>query len=103
MRAANKLEEHRMKLKKSSFLIKVLILILVVYATITLVSLQSQISAKRAEADLLSKSIASAQQENQRLQEAIDNIDTDEGVEEIAHSKLGLVAPGEIVFNDVGQ
>lgn len=92
-----------MQLKKSSFLIKLVILILVVYATVTLVSLQTQISAKRAEAEVLSKNIVSVQQENQRLQDAIDNIDTDEGVEEIARGKLGLVAPGEIIFHDVGK
>lgn len=92
-----------MKLKKSSLPIKLLVLILVVYATVTLVSLQSQISAKREEAEALSKSIASAEQENQRLQEAIDNMDTDEGVEEIARAKLGLVSPGEIIFQDVGK
>lgn len=92
-----------MKFKKSSLLIKLVILILVVYATVTLVSLQSQITAKRSEAEALSKNITSAEQENQRLQEAIDNIDTDEGIEEVARNKLGLVAPGEIVFNDVGN
>lgn len=92
-----------MKFKKSSFLIKLIILSLVVYATVTLVSLQSQIAAKRAEADALGDAITSVEQENQRLQESIDNIDTDEGVEEIARNKLGLVAPGEVIFEDVGN
>lgn len=92
-----------MVFKKSSLLTKLIVLILVVYATVTLVSLQSQISAKRAEADTLSKSIAGAQQENERLQNALQDIDTDEGVERIARSKLGLVSQGEIVFSDVGR
>lgn len=92
-----------MKFKKSSLLIKLVILILVVYATVTLVSLQSQISAKRAEAEALSNSISIEKQINQRSQEAIDNLDTDEGVEDVARTKLGLVAPGEIIFKDAGQ
>lgn len=92
-----------MKLKKSSLWIKLVILVLVVYATVTLVSLQSQIAAKREEMAELEKSIAAAEQEKLRLEDAIANMDTDEGVEEIARSKLGLVSPGEIVFQDVGR
>ena len=92
-----------MKFKRSSFLIKMIILILVVYATITLVSLQTQIGQKRQQAEGLSTTIAETEQENQRLQEALDQVDTDEGVTEIARLKLGLVKDGEIVFNDVGN
>ena len=92
-----------MKFRRSSLLIKLVILILVVYAAITLVSLESQISAKREEAEALSKSITTAEEENQRLQDAIDNIDSDESVEEIARNKLGLAAQGEIIFRDVGK
>ena len=92
-----------MKFRKSSLLIKLVVLILVVYAAITLVSLESQISAKREEAEALSKSITTAEEENQRLQDAIDNIDSDESVEEIARTKLGLAAQGEIIFRDVGK
>ena len=92
-----------MKFKRSSFLIKMIVLILVVYATITLVSLQSQIQQKRQQADELAATIAETQQENQRLEVALDQIDTDEGGAEIARQKLGLVEDGEIVFQDVGN
>ena len=92
-----------MKFKKSSLWIKLVILVLVVYATVTLVSLQSQIANKREEIAELEKSIAAAEQEKLRLEDAIANMDTDEGVEEIARSKLGLVSPGEIIFQDVGR
>lgn len=92
-----------MRFKRSSLLTKVLILVLVVYATVTLVSLQSQVTEKNAEAEALESSIAATEQENQRLQQAIDALGTDEGVEEVARRKLGLVADGEIVFYDVGN
>lgn len=92
-----------MRFKRSSLLTKVLILVLVVYATVTLVSLQSQVTEKNAEAEALESSIAATEQENQRLQQAIDALGTDEGVEEVARRKLGLVAEGEIVFYDVGN
>lgn len=92
-----------MKIKRSSFLIKLIVLILVVYATVTLVSLQSQIQQKRQQASQLNADIAETQQEIGRLQEALDQVDTDDGVEAIARQKLGLVQDGEIVFHDVGN
>ena len=65
-----------MKFVKSSLLVKLVILILVVYATVTLVRLRSQISEKEAEAAGLTSSIAGTQQENDRLQSSIDALDT---------------------------
>ena len=92
-----------MRLKHSSLMTKILILVLVVYATVTLVSLQNQVAEKNAEAELLQSSIDAAKQENLRLQQAIDTLDTDEGVEAVARQKLGWVAKGEIVFYDMGN
>ena len=92
-----------MRLKRSSLLTKLLILVVVGYATVTLVSLQSQVTKKNAEAQALQSSIEAARQENLRLQQAIDDLDTDEGVEAVARQKLGLVSKGEIVFYDVGN
>ena len=92
-----------MKFVKSSLLVKLVILIVVVYATVTLMSLRRQITAKQAEAAQLTSSITSAEQENSRLNDAIENIDTDAGVEAVAREKLGMVGEGEIVFQDVGD
>jgi len=92
-----------MRFKKSSLLTKVLILVMVVYATVTLVSLQNQVTAKNEEAAVLESDIEAARQENLRLEQAIETLDTDEGVEAVARQKLGLVSKGEIVFYDVGN
>lgn len=92
-----------MRFKRSSLLTKILILVLVVYATVTLVSLQSQVTAKNAEAAALEAKIAAEKQENLRLEQAIDELDTQEGIEAVARQKLGMVSRGEIVFYDVGQ
>ena len=88
-----------MKFVKSSLLVKLVILILVVYATVTLVRLRSQINEKDAEVKGLTSSIASTQQENDRLQSSIDALDTPE----VARDQLGMVSEGEIVFEDVGD
>ena len=92
-----------MKFVKSSLLVKLVILIVVVYATVTLMSLRRQITAKQAEAAQLTSSITSAEQENSRLNDAIESIDTDAGVEAVAREKLGMVGEGEIVFQDVSD
>ena len=90
-----------MKFVRSSLLVKLVLLILVVYATVTLVSLRSQVTQKTAEAAELTSSITAQEQENERLQDAIDNLETDEGVEAVAREKLGMVSDNEIVFRDV--
>lgn len=92
-----------MKFVKSSLLVKAILLVIVVYATVTLVSLRRQITAKEAQAAQLTSSITTAEQENNRLSDAIETADTDEGIEAIAREKLGMVGEGEIVFEDVGN
>ena len=92
-----------MKLVKSSLLVKLVILILVVYATVTLVSLRKQITEKNEQEAILNSSIAATQQENNRIQDSIDALGTDAGVEAVARDKLGMVDEGEIVFYDVGE
>lgn len=92
-----------MRFKRSSLLTKLLVLILVAYATVTLVSLESQVTEKNAEAQQLESSIESAKQENLRLEQAIETLDTDEGVIDAARQKLGWVSEGEIVFYDMGN
>lgn len=92
-----------MKFVRSSLLVKLVILIVVVYATVTLVSLRSQIAEKNAEAATLTGSIIAAEQQNGRLEEAIATADTDEGITAIAREELGLAAKGEIVFRDVSK
>lgn len=92
-----------MRFKRSSMLTKLLILVLVVYAAVTLVSLQSQVTEKQAEAEALRQSIEAAKQENLRLEQAIDTLDTEEGVKNAAREKLGWVSQDELVFYDIGN
>ena len=64
---------------------------------------RAQIRDKDAEVQGLTSSIASTQQENDRLQNSIDALDTPEGLEQVARDQLGMVSEGEIVFEDVGN
>ncbi len=92
-----------MTVRKSSLILKLILLAVAVYATVTLANLQSQIRDKKAQAADLTVSISATELENQRLEDEIANVDTPEGITEIARNKLGLVTDGEIVFHDVGK
>ncbi len=92
-----------MRFQKSSLVTKLLVLVLVVYATVTLVRLQDQLTAKKAEATQLTQELDAIEQENQRLEQAIDALDTDEGIAAVARQKLGMINRNQIVFYDVGN
>ena len=85
-----------------SLLVKIIILALLVFATVTLVSLRPQIEAKKKEAAMLEEQIQQTRQENARIEDADQALDTDEGVEAVAREKLGMVSENEIIFQDVG-
>lgn len=92
-----------MRLVKSSLLVKLVILVLVVYAVISLVHLRGQINDKEQQAAMLTSSIVAAQQENGRLRDAIEALNTDEGVEDVARVRINMVSDGEITFYDVNR
>ena len=82
-----------MRLRKSSLITKLLILAVMIYAIVTVVTLQPQISDSRQQA-------ASAQQANLALEQDIANVGTDEAVMRIARERLNLVEDGEMIFID---
>lgn len=93
----------RIKFKKSSFITKLVIMILLVYTMVTLVYLQRQLSEKQREREMLEAQITQVQQANAELSEDIAALGTKEGIEAVAREKLGLVSEGEITFFDIGD
>lgn len=92
-----------MKFKRSPLLLKLAVLIVVIYTTVSLVSLQNQTIEMNEQAAVLQEELTATEQANAQLVEAIAEIDSDEAVADVARIKLGLVSPGEIVFYDVGN
>ena len=92
-----------MRLRKSSMLTRLIILALAVYAIVTLLGLQTQISQQNEANDVLREQITATAQENQRLQQAIERVGSREGVEEVARNKLGLVTEGEMILYNLGE
>ena len=89
-----------MRLRKSSLITKLLILAVMIYAIVTVVTLQPQISDSRQQAAALQADVASAQQANLALEQDIANVGTDEAVMKIARERLNLVEDGEMIFID---
>lgn len=89
-----------MKLKKAGIITKIIVLVLVVYAAVTIVRLQGKTSLVRAEQDSLRQKIAELEINNAELQYAIDNSTDDDVIAGIARDELGLVGPDEKVFYD---
>ena len=92
-----------MKLKKSSMLIRIVILALILYASISLVTTRGKIAQARVDQEILQEKVDAALQKNAELQYDIAHAGDDETSEEIARAKLGLVLPGEKIFFDVGN
>lgn len=93
----------RIRLKKTSVLVKLIVAILLVFAMVTLVHLQRQISEKQREHEALEAEIAELRQENAATLEDIEALDTEEGIKAVAREKLGLVSEGEVTFYDIGN
>lgn len=92
-----------MKLKKLGLISTIVIIAIVVYASITMISLKSQTDMARAKRDELQTQVDRITQENSELQYDIDNSTDPEIIEDVARNSIGLVKPGEKIFYDVSD
>lgn len=93
-----------MKLGKTlSTALKIVALFLLVFGVYTMAAQKREIRMKEEQAATLTAAVGAAENENAMIQEDLDALSTDEGVEAIARKELGLVGAGEIIFQDVGN
>jgi cell division protein FtsB len=88
------------RFKKTSFWTKLLLLIVVIYAVVTLVDLQDRISSANAEIAALEEQVLYAEQENALVEQELADFGSDRSITKLARSRLGMVEVGEIVFYD---
>lgn len=91
-----------MHFKRTGMLTKVVILILMVYMTISLLNLRTQIQTAQGQRDTLAAQVAAQRLDNQQLTEAIENSDDPDMLESVAREK-GYVKPGETLYVDVAN
>ncbi len=89
-----------MRLRKSSLITKLILLAVMVYAIVTVVTLQTKISQMKRSRDALEQQVAAVEQSNQKMENKIAELDTDEAIRAIARERLNLVEDGEMIFID---
>ena len=87
-----------LKLKRAGFFTKIVIVILLIYASVTLINLCAKIADARQTHEELAQQVAEVEVENDELRYAIENSDQDSVIADIARDKLGLVLDGEKVY-----
>lgn len=91
-----------MQVKKAGFLTKIVVLVLLIAASVSLLGLQRQISEAQSQRETLRLQVTRQSQVNDDLRQAVENSDDPERQAAIARNELGLAAPGEkvIIFTD---
>lgn len=84
---------------RSSTLMKVAVLAVLVLSVVTLLTLRAGILDARAETETLRGEAAQIELENERLEEKIDDLGTVQGIINVAQEELGLVEPGTVVLD----
>lgn len=89
-----------MRVKKTSFWLKLTILAVCFFCIASLIATQTEINKRKGDAEALKAEVVSKNQAVLQLQEDIDTLDTPEGTRKLARERLGYVEDGEIVFYD---
>ena len=91
------------KTKKAGFLTKIVLVVLLVYAGMSLYTIQNQIRSAKDEQEKLAAQVDTLRRENDSLTSDIASSDNPEKLQDVARSELGMVMPGERVFYDVSN
>lgn len=91
-----------MQFKRAGLVTKVVIVVLMIYMTISLLDLRTQIQTAQDQKDILAAQVAAQKLDNQQLTEAIENSDDPAMLESVARDK-GYVKPGETLYIDVAN
>lgn len=89
-----------MKLKRSSFLSKVVVLILLVFVAITLLNVRGEVKDAQQQLETYQAAVDAQQQVNAALEENIANSSDPDTVLDVAKDKMGLLESGEVIFYD---
>lgn len=92
-----------MKAKKAGVITQIVILILIIYAAVTLVTLRRQVSEAASYQAELQQTITDLEVKNSQLEYSLKHSGDSDVLEEIARDELGLVGPNDKVFYDSGK
>jgi len=92
-----------LRLCKSSLIIKLLILAVMIFAIVTIVAMHPKMEKLEAEKAALQKEVNEMQQDNLALADRIDALGTDDSTRQIAREQLNMVEDGQIVYVDTSK
>ena len=95
--------EAALKKKKSSFLLRLVVIAVAVVAAYNVISLQVGISRLEKEAARLEAQCEQQALSNEELAAQLQNATSDDVIAAIARAKLGFGLPGERVFVNAGN
>jgi len=89
-----------MKLKKADFITKLVVILIILFATVTMVSIRSKTESLKAEIASLQGQAAELEIKNAELQYYVEHKDDDDVIGSIARKYWNYVYPDEKVYYD---
>ena len=99
MAKRNPLEKIRLVYRRSSALLKILVLVTILASAAALLVLRTSVLGYQKQSQVLQSQAASLQQENADLTARIAELGTKDSIRRIATEELGLMDPGAQFFN----
>jgi len=90
----------KVKNRRNSIILAVLLCALVCYFVATLISLQSKVKAQEAVNQQLKETYSQQVEDNSELADIIENGNEADNIERIAREQYGYAKPGERVYYD---
>lgn len=97
----NPFSRIRLVYRRSSTLLKCVVLAAIVLSMAALLALHATISAAQQQQEDLRHQAAILEEENRELEDRIDGLGSVQSVEQIAKDELGLVDPDTVILNPV--
>jgi cell division protein FtsB len=94
----NVLHNFKLVFRRSRPLTKLVVLAAIVLSMATLLTLHAFLQDSQSRMERLRAAAAALELDNEKIQQLIDQMDTVQGIENIAREELGLVRPDSIVF-----
>lgn len=94
----NPFRRVRLVYRRSSTLLKCVVLTTIVFSTLALLTLRFAILDAQRQSEALRDEAAKLEQENQELSRSIAQLGTVQSVTELAGKLLGLVDPDTVIF-----
>lgn len=96
--AAGKKPRFRLVYRRSSTLLKCIILAMILIGTLALVALRGKLLQAKNEANDLRHEAGTLEYENKELERSLSQLGTVQSVKELATRLLGLVDPDTVIF-----